>query len=139
MDLLKTPLHSISKNVLRFAKLCCGRELINGINAKNSATEIAKFREHIYNGKMTYKKNIQWTAKVDIQSKFYIYYASILCILLFKSKLRTYETFSKRDCIKDFWLRSHQDYRDFVLIDADWTLKIRQYGIVNDQTKQQLN
>lgn len=47
MDLLNTPLHSISKKVLRFAKLCCGNELINGTNAKISATDIAKFREHI--------------------------------------------------------------------------------------------
>lgn len=37
----------MSKNVLRFAKLCGGNELINGTNAKNSATETAKFREHI--------------------------------------------------------------------------------------------
>lgn len=37
----------MSKNVLRFAKLCGGNEFINGTNAKNSATETAKFREHI--------------------------------------------------------------------------------------------
>lgn len=38
----------MSKNVLRFAKLCGGNEFINGTNAKNSATETAKFREHIW-------------------------------------------------------------------------------------------
>lgn len=48
--LLKMPLHSKSKKLLRFDRLwlLCGKAVISGIKTRNSTTEILMLREHIF-------------------------------------------------------------------------------------------